>query len=186
MKNDNIDIKILFLHWGYEYELYPDKKIVNIGRKLAEAGADLIIGSHPHVVQPNEICLGNGYNPLPENLKEDYDSLSNYYYKFNDSLGVPRKSLIMYSLGNFTSAMYTPLCRLGLIQNVTLYKNRSTNLWDWALRESKFVYNNSVGAVGSKRKLLFYKDFIESLSMKSAEKSAKVNEELNFVLQLHQ
>lgn len=185
MKNDNIDIKILFLHWGYEYELYPDKIIVNIGRKLAEAGADLIIGSHPHVVQPSEICLGNGYNPLPESLKEGYDSLSNYY-KFNDSLGVPRKSLIMYSLGNFTSAMYTPLCQLGLIQNVTLYKNRSTNLWDWALRESKFVYNNSVGAVGSKRKLLFYKDFIESLSMKSAEKSVKVNAELNSVLQLHQ
>lgn len=185
MREDNIDIKIMFLHWGYEYELYPDKEIINVGRKLAEAGADLIIGSHPHVVQPNEICLGNGYNLFPERLKEDYDSLSIYYYKFKDSLGVPRKSLITYSLGNFVSTMYTPLCRLGLIQNVSLYKNSSTGLWDWALRESALVYNNSLGVAGAKRKLVFYNDFIDSISLRLPEKGDKINSEVSSVLQFY-
>lgn len=185
MREDSVDIKILFLHWGYEYELYPDQEIINVGRKFAEAGADLIIGSHPHVVQPNEICLGNGYNPFPENIK-DFDSLSTYYYKFNDSLGVPRKSLIIYSLGNFTTAMYTPLCRLGLIQNVILYKSSSTGLWDWALGQSVFVFNNSARLIGSKRKLQFYSDFNDSLSLISPSKRSNIHSEVNAVLQLHQ
>ncbi|PKO98079.1 MAG: hypothetical protein CVU13_11650 [Bacteroidetes bacterium HGW-Bacteroidetes-8] len=178
MREDSVDIKILFLHWGYEYELYPDEEIIKIGRKLSEAGADLIIGSHSHVVQPSEICLGNGY-------KLTSDSLSRYYYKFNDSTGVPRKSLIVYSLGNFTSAMYTSLCRLGLIQNVTLYKNSQTGLWDWTLGESLFVYNNPAGIAGLKRKLVFYKDYIESLSLKSPEKGVEINTEVRSVLQLY-
>jgi len=179
MREDSVDIKILFLHWGYEYELYPDEAIIKVGRELAKAGADIIIGSHSHVVQPIEICLGNGYR-LPS------DSLLRFYHKFTDSTGVPRKSLIVYSLGNFTSAMYTPLCRLGLIQNVTLYKGSSTGLWDWTLGESAFVYNNPAGIAGLKRKLLFYRDYIETLSAKSPEKGAKINAEVSSVLQLYQ
>lgn len=178
MREDSVDIKILFLHWGYEYELYPDEAIIKVGRELAKAGADLIIGSHSHVVQPIEICLGNGYS-LPS------DSLSRFYHKFTDTTGVPRKSLIVYSLGNFTSAMYTPLCRLGLIQNITLYRNSLNGLWDWTLGESVFVYNNPAGIAGLKRKLLFYKDYIESISAKSPEKGVKIDAEVQPVLHFH-
>jgi poly-gamma-glutamate capsule biosynthesis protein CapA/YwtB (metallophosphatase superfamily) len=179
MRDDSVDIKIMFLHWGYEYELYPDIEIVRIGRELAKAGADLIVGSHSHVVQPYEICLGNGYNSVSDSLKA-------YYYNFNDPTGVPRKSLILYSLGNFTTAMYTPLCRLGLIQNVTLFRNSSTGVWDWDLGESAFVYNNSTGFAGSKRKLLFYKDYIENLTAKSPGRAAKIDAEVRSVLQQYE
>ena len=55
MEADPVDFKVLYMHWGYEYEMYPDAAIVRLARRLAEAGADMIIGSHPHVIQPAEI-----------------------------------------------------------------------------------------------------------------------------------
>lgn len=179
MREDSVDVKILYLHWGYEYELYPDEEIVRIGRELAIAGADLIVGSHSHIVQPFEICLGNGYN-------SGSDSLSRYYFNFKDSTGVPRKSLILYSLGNFTTTMYTPLCRLGLIQGVKLYKSSSTGLWDWTLGESAFVYNNPAGLAGFRRKLTFYNDFIKNLSSRSPAKAAKIDAEVRSVMQQYE
>lgn len=42
------------IHWGNEYERKPNKTQRTIARNLRQAGADLIIGSHPHVVQPYE------------------------------------------------------------------------------------------------------------------------------------
>jgi|GEM_PF-168060 len=49
------DIVIVFPHWGEEYQTTPSAYQRNVARQLAEAGADLIIGCHPHVVQPLEI-----------------------------------------------------------------------------------------------------------------------------------
>ena len=42
------------IHWGIEYERQPNAEQRAIVRSLRRAGADLIIGSHPHVVQPYE------------------------------------------------------------------------------------------------------------------------------------
>ncbi|HRN56181.1 MAG TPA: CapA family protein [Agriterribacter sp.] len=42
------------LHWGYEHEFYPRPRQVETAHHLAELGIDLIIGHHPHVVQPVE------------------------------------------------------------------------------------------------------------------------------------
>jgi poly-gamma-glutamate synthesis protein (capsule biosynthesis protein) len=42
---------ILFLHWGIEYESNPTKKQQALARRLIDAGADAVIGSHPHVTQ---------------------------------------------------------------------------------------------------------------------------------------
>ncbi|MCX7994857.1 MAG: CapA family protein [candidate division WOR-3 bacterium] len=49
------DFIIVALHLGMEYERYPNKQQKRIARKIAEIGADMIIGSHPHVLQPAEI-----------------------------------------------------------------------------------------------------------------------------------
>ncbi len=55
------DFVIVALHFGREYERYPDEEQKRIARKTAEYGADLIIGSHPHVIQPVEVLtLSNG------------------------------------------------------------------------------------------------------------------------------
>jgi len=53
---------IVYAHWGQEYENEPSKSQKDRAMKYIEAGADLIIGSHPHVIQKNKntyYSLGN-------------------------------------------------------------------------------------------------------------------------------
>ena len=54
----SVDLVILSLHWGYEYVPFPSPEQVEIGRKLIDSGADIIIGGHPHVLQSYEIYKG--------------------------------------------------------------------------------------------------------------------------------
>lgn len=70
------DLICVVLHWGTEYQLLPKKSQSDLADFLVNQGVDLIIGSHPHVVQPMEIRVN------PETGK---------------------RSLIVYSLGNFIS-----------------------------------------------------------------------------------
>jgi poly-gamma-glutamate synthesis protein (capsule biosynthesis protein) len=51
-KNDYV---VVVIHWGTEYLLRPDENQVAIGHKLIDSGADVIFGSHPHVVEPVEV-----------------------------------------------------------------------------------------------------------------------------------
>jgi len=46
------DFKILLFHWGDEYINIPSYEQVESAKKFIEAGADIIIGSHPHAIQP--------------------------------------------------------------------------------------------------------------------------------------
>jgi len=46
------EVVIAFPHWGAEYVSSPNSDQQHYAMKLAEAGADIIIGSHPHVLQP--------------------------------------------------------------------------------------------------------------------------------------
>ena len=46
------DVKIIVLHWGSEYTKIPSLKQLSSAERFIEAGADLVIGHHPHVVQP--------------------------------------------------------------------------------------------------------------------------------------
>ena len=55
---NSVDLVILSLHWGYEYIPFPSPEQVEIGRKLIDAGADIILGGHPHVLQSYEIYKG--------------------------------------------------------------------------------------------------------------------------------
>ena len=63
---------IVLVHWGGEYEPEPDARQRAWARRLVAAGADLIVGSHPHVVQPSEMLDVDG-----------------------------RRGFVAYSLGNF-------------------------------------------------------------------------------------
>lgn len=129
MEREGLDFKIIYIHWGFEFEMYPDPEIMRVGRDLAAAGADFIGGTHPHVVQPSEIVLGNGYRFLEEHKQKDVAALfenldeKRIFYHFKDSTGKQRKSLIHYSLGNFTTSMFTEQCRVKAIQSVQLRKN---------------------------------------------------------------
>jgi poly-gamma-glutamate synthesis protein (capsule biosynthesis protein) len=64
------EIVIVMSHWGPEYKPVANSEVVNVAHQLIEAGADLIIGSHPHVVQQKERYKG----------KTIYYSLGNFVF----------------------------------------------------------------------------------------------------------
>lgn len=53
--HENADIVIVTYHWGAEYRNQPDGRQKYLGRFTVDAGADLVIGNHPHWIQPIEI-----------------------------------------------------------------------------------------------------------------------------------
>jgi poly-gamma-glutamate synthesis protein (capsule biosynthesis protein) len=55
---DSVDFIIVVIHWGKEREYHPDKKQTTMGHALINAGADLVVGHHPHVLQPIEKYRG--------------------------------------------------------------------------------------------------------------------------------
>ena len=53
--SEEVDYLIVSIHWGYEYKHIPSDEIqVKLGHTFIDAGADFIIGHHPHVVQSFE------------------------------------------------------------------------------------------------------------------------------------
>lgn len=77
------DLVILFIHWGREYMNEPDQYQKNLADLAIGAGADVIIGSHPHQIQPIETRL----------VDED-----------GEGPGEPREVFIAWSMGNFISS----------------------------------------------------------------------------------
>lgn len=53
-----VDLVIISLHWGNEYQLKPTQNQINLAHKIIDNGADLIVGHHPHVIQPTEEYKG--------------------------------------------------------------------------------------------------------------------------------
>lgn len=64
------DVIVVYTHWGKEYEKNPSDNTKNLAHSFIEAGADLIIGSHPHVTQEKEEYKG----------KMIYYSLGNFIF----------------------------------------------------------------------------------------------------------
>lgn len=73
-KDKGADIVVVFIHWGNEYQREPSEEQIKLGRKMVQWGANIILGSHPLVIQRSEIIQYNG--------KDNY---------------------IIYSMGNFLS-----------------------------------------------------------------------------------
>ena len=48
------DVVIVSVHWGVEYMRKPQRLQLELAHQMIDAGADLIVGSHPHVIQPLE------------------------------------------------------------------------------------------------------------------------------------
>ncbi|MDD3268309.1 MAG: CapA family protein [Syntrophomonadaceae bacterium] len=57
---DSVDIIVLVLHWGLEYHPKPSQEQKMQAREYLEAGADIILGSHPHVIQTMEVLKIQG------------------------------------------------------------------------------------------------------------------------------
>jgi poly-gamma-glutamate synthesis protein (capsule biosynthesis protein) len=56
----NVDLLVLVLHWGVEYSPYPTEQQRKLATEFFQRGADIILGSHPHVIQPMETMEING------------------------------------------------------------------------------------------------------------------------------
>jgi len=55
-----VDSTLVIIHWGNEYQREPSEHQINLANKMIEWGADIILGSHPHVIQKSEIINYNG------------------------------------------------------------------------------------------------------------------------------
>ena len=79
------DVVIVLPHWGTELQLYASSEQKQLAQKMADWGADIIIGTHPHVVQPLEMLTASDGRTVP-----CYYSLgnfvSNYVATFNPEL----------------------------------------------------------------------------------------------------
>jgi len=97
---------ICSLHWGYEFELYPTYHMMKVARHLISLGVDVIMGHHPHVLQPFEVIDVNADRPVDfGNIRDRAEPKA-------------RKAVVIYSLGNFVSAMYTKECLQSCIFNL--------------------------------------------------------------------
>lgn len=78
MQETGVDVTMLYIHWGpNEYELYANQKEQAIAQKLCDLGIDVIVGGHPHVVQPMDLLTS--------------------------TVDPEHKSIVLYSMGNAVS-----------------------------------------------------------------------------------
>ena len=76
MKAEGVEFIIASMHWGEEYNTYIEATQNEIAKKLNELGVDIILGGHPHVIQPYEIiCNENGHSTFV--IYSQGNSLSN-------------------------------------------------------------------------------------------------------------
>ena len=78
------DLIAVMIHWGIEYKNAPNSYQTNMAEFLVSQGADLVLGGHPHVLQPYETVTATGWD------------------------GQEREGFVCYSLGNFISNQYDP------------------------------------------------------------------------------
>ncbi|MFH0735072.1 MAG: CapA family protein [bacterium] len=97
-KKLNPDIILTYFHFGDEYKREPSLFQKEIVKKTISYGADIIIGSHPHVIQPID------------------------YFKGNNNLDT---GFVAYSLGNFISNQRDRYKDSGLILKFTISKSKN-------------------------------------------------------------
>ncbi|MBP6098327.1 MAG: CapA family protein, partial [Muribaculaceae bacterium] len=84
------DLVVACMHWGVEYQLVQNKEQELLADWLVDEGVDLVIGGHPHVIQPMQ-------------MRRAKDG---------------RQVLVVYSMGNFISGMRKPDTRGGAMVRV--------------------------------------------------------------------
>ena len=88
------DMVVVFPHWGDEYELQPMQWQRDMAEVFLESGADVIIGGHPHVIEPVEVLTAPDGRRVP----------------------------CFWSVGNFISTQIDDQCLVGGVAKVTLEK----------------------------------------------------------------
>lgn len=98
-KSQDPDIIIACMHWGNEYQTKQNSTQMELADFLIQNGADIILGTHPHVLQP--------YEKRTVNLED----------------GSTRNGFVAYSLGNFISDQNAKYTRSSIILDLTITKH---------------------------------------------------------------
>ncbi len=85
MKNDGAEVIVVYPHWGTEYLLEANEYQSQMAQKMSDLGVDVIVGGHPHVVEPVEV------------IKSEISG---------------KRTVCLYSLGNFISNQRSHLMNL--------------------------------------------------------------------------
>jgi poly-gamma-glutamate synthesis protein (capsule biosynthesis protein) len=101
LKQAGAEFVVVYMHWGEEYEREVNSSQKDLAKKLVAAGADMIVGGHPHVVQ-------------------SIDTVS-----AKDSNGKTRSALVVYSMGNFLCDQRARYRDSGIIFEFTLVDDGS-------------------------------------------------------------
>lgn len=101
-KAGNPDIICVNMHWGLEYKSKQNSEQEDLADYLFENGVDLILGSHPHVLEP---------------MEKRTVTLSD---------GTTKDGFVIYSLGNFMSGQVIAETRKSLILNLKITKHGDT------------------------------------------------------------
>ena len=109
----NPDAIIVVMHWGLEYKSIESSKQKILSKQIFGWGADLIVGSHPHVVQP---------------IKQD---------SILQNDGSLKKVVVAYSLGNFISNQTKPNTDGGIMFETELIKDLKTG--KVSLGENRYI-----------------------------------------------
>lgn len=103
-KEQNVDLICASMHWGIEYQLKPNNEQKELSDFLFKNGVDIILGSHPHVLEPMEI----------RNVTT------------ND--GKNKQCFVIYSLGNFVSGQVKENTKNSIILDLTITKHKEGNV----------------------------------------------------------
>ena len=101
-KEQNSDLICASMHWGIEYQLKQNKEQGKLKDLLFNNGVDIILGSHPHVLQP---------------MEKQTVTLED---------GTTKDCFVIYSLGNFMSGQTKENTRSSIILNIDITKNGET------------------------------------------------------------
>ncbi len=98
-KKEKVDVICVNMHWGLEYKLKQNSEQEDLANFLFKNGVDIILGSHPHVLEPMEkrkITLDDGST---------------------------KDGFVIYSLGNFVSGQIYANTKSTVILDIQLTKN---------------------------------------------------------------
>jgi len=139
------DLTIVYFHFGNEYQREPNKQQKSLVNFALNNGADIIIASHPHVIQPIEI--------IPNQ---------------NSKL---KKSFVAYSLGNFISNQRERFTDSGVILNLEISKMNNDSIF---IKNYNFIPTYVYkGIYQNKKSYLIIPETIDSAKINFLSKSEK-------------
>jgi len=161
------DFIIISLHWGREYIPYPSPDQIQIGRSLIDAGADIILGGHPHVTQSYEL-----YKNRPI-----FYSLGNFI--FDDTYIPATRESFIAEMTIPNSGDLVGVNILPVIANKHNYQPRLAN----SLKEDVLTSIEEIRGTFENKSLSDYENYIEDYDLLYSKyrKTAKWNMKAQFM-----